>query len=110
MPQLHYFAKHGRSLLHVLAHFPSIVLYAKSHSKLCLAIIRQTNVLLLSAKIYLSSILRVYVCRSYHTVNTLHLCYKDQLVMPFSEIIAVYSEKHTKHKNTFDVQHASLLC
>jgi len=26
---------------------------------------------------------------------------KDQFVMPFSEIIAVYSEKHTKRTNTF---------
>jgi len=33
---------------------------------------------------------------------------KEQLVMLFSEIITVYSEKHTKRINTFCVQHASL--
>jgi len=33
---------------------------------------------------------------------------KDQLVMPLTEIITVYSEKHTKRTNTFCVQHASL--
>jgi len=52
--------------------------------------------------------LGVYAHREYHTVNKLNLCYEDQLVMPFSEIIAVYSEKHTTCINTFCVQHASL--
>jgi len=33
---------------------------------------------------------------------------KEQRVLPFSEIIAVYSEYHTKHINTLCMQHASL--
>jgi hypothetical protein len=68
----------------------------------------RTVVLLVTAKSYPSSMLCVYVRRSYHTVNTC-LCYTDHLVMPFSEIITVYSEKHTKCINTFCVQHASLM-
>jgi hypothetical protein len=48
------------------------------------------------SKLRLSRMLCIYVCRSYHTVNTLHLCYEDQLVMQFSEIIIVYSDNHTK--------------
>jgi hypothetical protein len=38
--------------------------------------------------------------RPHRAVNTLRLSYTDQLVMLYSEIIAVCSEIHTKHINT----------
>ena len=41
---------------------------------------------------------------SYLTVNTLRLHYKDQPVNTVYGIVAVYSEDHTKHKNTLHGQ------
>jgi len=43
----------------------------------------------------------VYVYRENHKSAHCMSVTKDQPVMLFSETIAVYSEKHTKHINTF---------
>jgi hypothetical protein len=37
---------------------------------------------------------------SYRAVNALRLCYKNNQLMLYSEIIAVCSQIHTKHVNT----------
>ena len=41
-----------------------------------------------------------YIFSPYHAVNTLLLCYKNQSVKAYREIIAVCSQIHTKHINT----------
>ena len=46
---------------------------------------------------------------SYRAVNTLRLGYKNRQLMLYSEIIAVYSQIHTKHINTLCGQNVELL-
>jgi hypothetical protein len=45
----------------------------------------------------------------YRAVNKLILCYKTDQLMPYREIIAVFSQIHTKHINTLCGQNVELL-
>jgi len=57
-------------------------------------------------KIYTST---VHAISSYRAVNTLRLGYKTNQLMLYKEIIAVFSQIHTKHINTLCEQKAGLL-
>ena len=53
----------------------------------------------------------IHICRltSYRKVTTPHLCCKTNHLMPYREILSVYSKIHTIHTNALCGQNVELL-